>query len=510
MEMIQVPPGLTKLSKLISLDLSRNYKNLQVGRATFRNLLQNLTNLEVLLWLPMLTPLELPKNFSSSLRYLDLEGTLFGDISDSNLFRLPNLQVLALGRNFLLTGTLPNFNWSFSASILELDFFNTGIFGKVPDSIGNLHSLRYLNLQSYHLSGSIPESIGNLTAIRKLILSHNNFTGNVPSTIGKLNKLATYISLPITSKVRFQNPSGVWGNSSSPISILDLRMNNFHGEIPRSLPTGLQYLGLYGNQLGGQVPRSLVNCTSLEALDLGNNKINDTFPIWLEKLPYLQVMVLKSNLFHGPIGDFESEFSFPELRIFDLSFNGFTGTLPSNLFKSFRGMMDVDVNQEKERSCRLQFENAKLNILLRSSTLYVVAAEFHKLGRKRFRSSCRTSGFGEKYSDVVRLVEVYIVERVLLGRDESCFVKDHIMNIIDDDVLHLSFPSGTPGFDWLSRSLRGCLRSLETMSDGSHYNYVMSDFPYAFNVWTLEAFSVFHGYSQQKPRKFRRLLCWVL
>ncbi|KAK4364509.1 hypothetical protein RND71_015867 [Anisodus tanguticus] len=53
-------------------------------------------------------------------------------------------------------------------------------------------------------------------------------------------------------------------------------MNNFHGEIPRSLPTGLRYLGLYGNQLGGQVPRSLVNCTSLEALDLGNNKINDT------------------------------------------------------------------------------------------------------------------------------------------------------------------------------------------------------------------------------------------
>ncbi|XP_060211143.1 receptor-like protein 9DC3 [Lycium barbarum] len=522
---------------------------------------------------------KLPKNFSSSLTYLDLQGTsLFGDISDSNLFHLPNLQVLRLGGNSLLTGTLPNFNWSFSGNILELDFSSTGILGKVPDSIGNLHSLWFLNLDYCHLFGSIPESIGNLAAIRELRLSHNNFTGNIPSTISKLKKLnyldlssnhfrgsipesignfTRIISLDLShnsfsgnvpstvgklNKLSFlslssnnfegsipdifanlselrsltfdtnnftgsfpysiatltrlevldlhnnlltgalpSNLSGlqelemldlsfnyftgmapswlfdppllilhvqanqltklpneiqsnrlghrhtdinlsnnklhgeipgwmlsmnlilldlshnfltgfekqVWrsmdlsvlnlennslqgsllpsicdmiklkylilahnnfsgsipgclGNSSSPLSTLDLRMNNFHGEIPRFLPTGLRYLGLYGNQLGGQVPRSLVNCTILQALDLGNNKINDTFPIWLEKLPNLQAMILKSNLFHGPIGDLESEFPFPELRIFDLSFNGFTGTLPSNFFKKFRGMMDVD------------------------------------------------------------------------------------------------------------------------------------------------------------------------
>ncbi|KAH0648566.1 hypothetical protein KY285_033814 [Solanum tuberosum] len=69
---------------------------------------------------------------------------------------------------------------------------------------------------------------------------------------------------------------------------------------------------------------------------------------FLEKLPNLQVLILKSNLFHGPIGDLESEFPFPELRISDLSCNGFTGTLSSNLFNSFRGMMDVD--EEKTAS----------------------------------------------------------------------------------------------------------------------------------------------------------------
>ncbi|KAH0648319.1 receptor-like protein 12 [Solanum tuberosum] len=579
----QIPQVLSNLSKLVSLDLSSYYTELKVDRKTFRSLLQDLTNLEVLLLDNTDAPFELPKNLSSSLRYLSLEGTgMFGNISEFQIFHLPNLQVLRLGQNPLLTGTLPNFNRSSNGrSVLELDFFSTGISGKVPDSIGNLHSLWYLNLQNCHLSGSIPESIGNLTAIRELILSENDFTGNVPSTVSKLNKLVrldlssnyfrgsileyidnltaitqltipdnsftgnvpstigklnklNYLSLSsnyfegsipdifanfselsalvfdtnnftgsfpcsiatLTSLVNLElqnnlltgslpsNISGFqqlqaldlsfnyftgttppslfllprlvslhvqrnqltgklpnvlkrsylgyvlyrsidlsynklqgeipnamlsmsmgkldlshnfltgfekqeWhseylqylnlennflqgplhlsfcdmysleflilarnnfsgsipgclGNSSISISALDLRMNNLHGEIPRFLSTGLQYLGLYGNQLGGQVPRSLVNCTSLEALDLGNNKINDTFPIWLQKLPNLQVLILKSNLFHGPIGDLESEFPFPELRIFDLSFNGFTGTLPSNFFKSFRGMMDVD------------------------------------------------------------------------------------------------------------------------------------------------------------------------
>ncbi|XP_060207472.1 receptor-like protein 53 isoform X2 [Lycium barbarum] len=657
---------------------------------------------------------KLPKNFSSSLTYLDLQGThLFGDISDSNLFHLPNLQVLRLGWNYFLTGTLPNFNWSFSGTILELDFFETGIFGKVPDSIGNLHSLRYLNVSNCHLSGSIPESIGNLTAIRELKLSDNNFTGNVPSTISKLNNLISFdlssnhfggsipesignltairelalsynnftgnvpstisklnklISLDISSNhfggsipesignftritsldlsnnsfsgnvpstvgklnklsslslfsnyfegsipdifanlselsylyfdtnnftgsfpysiatltrlevlhlhnnlltgtlpsnisglqelrtldLSFNNFTGtappwlfnlpllpdlhvqanqltklpneiksdhlkhseidlshnklhgkipdwmlsmtvgvldlshnfltgfekqVWrsmdlfylnleNNSlqgslhpsicdmithlrilnlahnnfsgsipsclgSSPLAILDLQMNNFHGEIPRFLPTGLKYLSLRGNQLGGQVPRSLVNCTDLEALDLGNNKINDTFPVWLEKLPNLQIMILKSNLFHGPIGELVSEFPFPELRIFDLSFNGFVGTLPSNFFKKFRGMMDVD--EEKtgitQRSDSIAGERERAFYHYHVSLVIKEIAKLHELEAldlswNRLIGEIPGQLSSLTFLEVLNLSYNHLVGRIPLGKQFNSFPID--------------------------------------------------------------------------------------
>ncbi|XP_058111877.1 receptor-like protein 35 [Magnolia sinica] len=83
----------------------------------------------------------------------------------------------------------------------------------------------------------------------------------------------------------------------------------------------------------------------LEVLNLANNQIHDTFPFWLEALSQLRVLVLSSNQFHGTIGHPLTNHPFPLLQIFDLSFNGFEGNLPSNMFKSWKAMMDEDKSQ---------------------------------------------------------------------------------------------------------------------------------------------------------------------
>ncbi|CAM9435866.1 unnamed protein product, partial [Choristocarpus tenellus] len=58
--------------------------------------------------------------------------------------------------------------------------------GTIPESLGNLSALSYLNLGYNKFSGSIPESLGNLSALTDLCLDDNELSGSVPETLGNL------------------------------------------------------------------------------------------------------------------------------------------------------------------------------------------------------------------------------------------------------------------------------------------------------------------------------------
>ncbi|KAL7217807.1 hypothetical protein ACSBR2_011110 [Camellia fascicularis] len=128
-------------------------------------------------------------------------------------------------------------------------------------------------------------------------------------------------------------------------------MNSFRSIFTAAFAKGnmLRSLYLNDNQIEGHVPRSLLNCRHLEVIDLGKNKINDTFPQWLETLPELQVLVLRFNRFHGHMdtSKTKSKHPFPKLRIIDISYNEFTGLLPTNYIKQFGDMMNVDEFERK-------------------------------------------------------------------------------------------------------------------------------------------------------------------
>ncbi|GKV49132.1 hypothetical protein SLEP1_g55898 [Rubroshorea leprosula] len=145
-----------------------------------------------------------------------------------------------------------------------------------------------------------------------LDLSHNNLIGKIPNC------------LPMS------------------LSVLNLQANCFDGNIAFGFPEGcgLRNLNLHGNQMDGLLPRSLVNCRMLEVLDVGNNNISDAFPHWLESLPDLQVLVLRSNKFHGSVQSTKESPSFPKLRVLDLSSNYFVGALPVQYIENFNAMMD--------------------------------------------------------------------------------------------------------------------------------------------------------------------------
>nr|TKR91218.1 hypothetical protein D5086_0000225380 [Populus alba] len=375
----QVPLEVSRLSKLVSLDLSGN-NHLSIEPVSFDKLVRNLTKLRDLdlssVNMSLVAPNSLT-NLSSSLSSLYLGGCgLQGKIL-GNIFLLPNLVQLHYldlsSNNFMgqipdsfanltllagldlsnnqLNGMIPSFLFALP-SLLNLDLHNNQFIGNIGEFQHN--SLRYLDLSNNSLHGSIPSSIFKQENLGILILASNSkLTWEVPSSICKLKFLRV---LDLSNNNLSGSAPQCLGNFSNRLLVLHLGMNNLRGTIPSTFSEGsnLEYLNLNGNELEGKIPLSIVNCTMLEFLNLGNNKIEDTFPYFLEMLPELKILVLKSNKLQGLMKGPITFNTFSKLHILDISENNLSGPLPEELFNSLEAMISVDLDKIYiffERSC---------------------------------------------------------------------------------------------------------------------------------------------------------------
>lgn len=92
----------------------------------------------------------------------------------------------------------------------------------------------------------------------------------------------------------------------------------------------LQSLHLSNNNLSGLFPISFQNLSSLETLDLGNNKFSGRIPSWVGyNFPKLRIISLRSNDFYGEIPIGISNLS--SLQILDLAKNSLSGPIPTSL-----------------------------------------------------------------------------------------------------------------------------------------------------------------------------------
>ncbi|WZZ20088.1 hypothetical protein YC2023_121475 [Brassica napus] len=364
-----VPSYLFTMPLLSSLDLRQNnfggpldipnstimFESLVLGNNIFSGgILEPISNLVNLIYLDLsFLNITFPVNFT----FLKLQSLENLDISGNSVSRL----------------NISSEN-AFPTMLIELHLSSCNIH-EFPKVLKTLQNLQHLDISNNSLKGKVPAWLWNLPSLTSVRLSHNSINGfegspdvllSSPLLELDLSSNAFHGAFPVIPRsMEFISASNNHFSGGIPrtfcdsifLNVLDLSSNSFSGAVPGCLSESLQVLNLsnnnlvgelpdifYGsgslttvdvghNQISGELPRSLRQCTALEILDVESNLIADTFPLWLNVLPVLKVIVLRSNRFYGPISSPDQDHrSFPQLRIIDISHNKFTGSLPPNYF----------------------------------------------------------------------------------------------------------------------------------------------------------------------------------
>ncbi|KAL7214286.1 hypothetical protein ACSBR1_026658 [Camellia fascicularis] len=258
----------------------------------------------------------------SSLQYLDLSYINLSQMQSLHKFNssiplylenLKSLEHLNLGYNaFHNVGGMLSL-MSNQCSLRSFDMSGNRLDKKMFISYGNLSSCTVYNLETLCSSGNgfighLPNWVGQLKHLKYLDLSNNLFNGLIPTSLVQLKHL----------------------------KYLDLSSNLFNGLILAWLGrmSPLHNFILGGNQFFGVIPPSLENLSELRVLNLSGNLFNGSIPAWLGRMSRLHNLILGGNQFIGVIPSLLGKLS--ALRVLDLSYNkGLFGNLKKSQKSAF-------------------------------------------------------------------------------------------------------------------------------------------------------------------------------
>ncbi|XP_010250305.1 PREDICTED: leucine-rich repeat receptor protein kinase MSL1-like [Nelumbo nucifera] len=342
------------------------------------------------------------------LEVLDISGNNFNTTNLQNIGLLaPNIKTLYLGGNDL-SGPITDQELGTLRELEFLDLFGSTLSYDFLQNIGEMVSLKFLRManikglngtrlpckglcklnklqeldlsqldgnyeNNYGFVGDLDSCLGNLTSLRVLDLSYNQFDGNIVlSTIRGLSSLE-YLDL---SSIRFQGYFSF--NTLANLSKLEVfRFDNnqllqvetdFPFLVPRYqlkflylarfsfnkppglMPNFLHYqfdlrvVSLYYNNFNStQFPTWLLeNNAGLEVLHLKNNSFTGTLVLPSRSCMNLSILIVSGNHLHGQIPD-NIGVIFPNLVALQMPSNAFIGKIPSSI-GSMRWLQLLDLS----------------------------------------------------------------------------------------------------------------------------------------------------------------------
>ncbi|KAL4645134.1 hypothetical protein ACB092_02G214200, partial [Castanea dentata] len=295
------------------------------------------------------------------LRSPDSSNILRGEINRS-LLDLPYLRYLDLSQN--------NFDYN-----------------PIPDFIGSLQHIEYLNLSNANFRGPIPSSLGNLSHSESLDFSGKGYSSlraenlnwdyglsflkvlnlsgvdlsNAEDWLDSINMLSSLVELRLFYCMLHKLPQYLHHVNFTSLKILDLSDNNFTSKIPDwlfKIGHSVVYLNLSRCQLQGLIPDAFGNMTSLTSLDLSRNDLEGPIPLTLGMLEKRELHLYENQL-NGSLeqslvqlsqlvalnvagNDLEGNITeahlnkFSRLRVLDLSSNQLVLNVSSNWIPPFQ------------------------------------------------------------------------------------------------------------------------------------------------------------------------------
>ncbi|KAE8768780.1 LRR receptor-like serine/threonine-protein kinase FLS2 [Hordeum vulgare] len=282
---------------------------------------------------------------ATSLKYLDLEqNSLFGKFPDT-LGNMTYLQVLDISDNEIMNMTMTRnlLNNLCSLEIINLSYNEiSGDIEVLMDSLPQCtrKKLQELDLSGNKFSGSLPNFIGNFTRLSILSLSENSLAGHIPPQLGNLTCLT---SLDLDDNHLTGSIPAEFGALTS-LTYLGICSNDLNGGIPAELGN-LRYLtalSLWGNEIAGSIPPQLGNLTCLTSLKLRNNRLTGSIPPELMDSTSLTNLDLSGNHLNGSVP--VEIGSFINMISLDLSDNSFTGLITEEHLANLTSLKQIDLS----------------------------------------------------------------------------------------------------------------------------------------------------------------------